>query len=52
MRPIKVDTTKMPHKVTANITTRKAQPLSPPTLPVSTVRIVASQKASTKLKPS
>ena len=41
--PIRAETTKMPPSVTTSMTRRKAQPVSPPMVPVSSVRISASQ---------
>ena len=46
------DTTKMPASVTNSMTRRKAQPVSPPIVPESSVRISDSQNASKKFSGS
>ena len=46
--PISAETMKMPPSVTASITARKPQPVSPPIVPESSVRISASHAASPK----
>ena len=46
--PIRVEKTKMPASVTSSMISRKVQPMSPPTVPASMVRISDSQTASAK----
>ena len=51
MIEIRAEKTKMPTKVTNRFRPRKAQPLSPATVPASIVRISDCQSDSTKLQP-
>ncbi|CAN7469707.1 hypothetical protein LJR245_003096 [Rhizobium leguminosarum] len=48
--PIRAEKTKMPDMVTTRETPRKGQPISPPIVPASMVRISDSQAPSTKLR--
>ena len=50
--PISALTMKMPPRVMANPTSRNDHPVSPATVPVSTVRMVTCQSASAKLSSS
>jgi hypothetical protein len=46
--PMRAEMTKTPPRVTPSMTTRKPQPVSPPIVPESSVRIRLSHAASTK----